>query len=317
MHSPLARFAECAFWLARYMERAENLARILDVNETFARRHEALAEWTPILEINADQDRFLGADETPTVRSVIAFYVLDRDNPTSIIAAVRAARENARMIRHLISTEMWTQLNVFYNTIAALGPVDVEPAKLSRVCRMIKEGCQTHDGITDGTLYYDQFRCFYQIGKYIERADQTSRLLDMKYRRLLPPGRDVDDPVDAGEWNAVLRSVAGYHAFRRVHPRGLRPATVAGFLLYNDSFPRAVALCLGRIETQFGWLESHEGLAIGPDIGRVMAELETALEGRNLEVAASSGLHRDMDWIQLRLIALTNALGARFFGHDM
>ena len=317
MNSPLARFAESAFWLARYMERAENLARILDVNETFAHRRDALAEWTPILEINADQDRFHGVHETPTVRAIIEYYVIDRTNPTSIIAAVKAARENARMIRHLISTEMWTQLNVFYNAIAALDPADIEPAKLSRVCGMIKEGCQTHDGITDGTLYYDQFRCFYHVGKYIERADQTSRLLDMKYRRLLPPDRAIDDPVDAGEWNAVLRSVAGYHAFRRVHPRGLRPTTVAGFLLYNDSFPRAVALCLSRIGAQFGWLESHEGLAVGPEIERVMAELGTAIEARNLETAASGGLHRDMDWIQMRLITLTNALGARFFGHDM
>jgi uncharacterized alpha-E superfamily protein len=111
--SLLARFAENNFWLARYMERVENLARILDVNETFAQDGRGPEDWLPIVHLHDDTARFFASHDAASAEAVIQFYVLERDNPTSIIAAVRMARENARSLRHLISTEMWRHLNVF------------------------------------------------------------------------------------------------------------------------------------------------------------------------------------------------------------
>src|SRR5262249_19872937 len=145
----LARYADCIFWLARYVERAENLARILDVNETFSRDSRGGQNWRPIIQLNSDEDRFFATHDTPSAQSVVKFYVIDAENPTSIISAVRYARENARTLRPLISTEMWVQLNVFYNRLVGLRPVDLMPGNLATLFASIKEACQTHTGITE------------------------------------------------------------------------------------------------------------------------------------------------------------------------
>ena len=233
MDSLLARFAESSFWMARYMERAENLARILDVNETFAQNSEGVKEWLPIVQLYSDAERFFDTHEAATADAVLHFYVLDRSNPTSIAATVQMARENARSLRHVISTETWTHLNVFYNRLLELRQADLELSNLSRVCARIKEDCQLHTGIMEGTGYRTQSWYAYQIGKQIERMDQATRLLDINYHRLLPAVDEAGSPIDASQWNALLRSVAGYHAFRRVHPRGMQPAKVAEFLLFD------------------------------------------------------------------------------------
>ena len=118
-----------------------------------------------------------------------------------------------------------------------LSAADLAPGNLAALFAMIKEACQTHTGITEGTFFRDQGWYFYQIGRYIERADQTTRLLDIKYHLLLPSIADVGSPVDVSQWNALLRSAAGYHAYRRLHAASTTPARVAGFMLLNTAFP--------------------------------------------------------------------------------
>ncbi len=165
--------------MARYMERAENLARTLDVNETFARDSRGAQEWLPIVQLNADESRFFAVHAEADAPTVIHFYVLDRGNPTSIVSAVHMARENARSLRHLISTEMWRHLNIFHDLLGDVAPADLALSELSRLCATIKENCQTHTGIAEGTFYRDQVWHFYQVGKTIERADQTTLLLEI------------------------------------------------------------------------------------------------------------------------------------------
>jgi uncharacterized alpha-E superfamily protein len=311
--SLLARFAENNFWLARYMERAENLARILDVNETFAQDGRGPEDWLPIVHLHADDARFSRMHDTATADAVIHFYVLDRDNPTSIIAAVRMARENARSLRHLISTEMWRHLNVFYNRLALLGQGDLSLSNLSRLCATIKEDCQLHTGIVEGTYYRDQGWYFYHLGKYLERADQTTRLLDINYHRLMrsPEGAQVD----ASQWNAVLRSAAGYHAFRRAYPSGMEPAKVAGFLLFDPGFPRSVAVCVREIDELFRGLTSLAELSGAPARMGALEALCRARGRSDVDEVLTSGLHEFLDQLQLQLIRLTNDLGSTFFGH--
>ena len=244
MPSLLARFAESNFWLARYMERAENLARILDVNETFAQDGRGPEDWLPIVQLHGDDARFFARHDAATAEAVIRFYVLERDNPTSIIAAVRMARENARALRHLISTEMWRDLNVFYNRLAALGPDDLAPSQLSALCATIKEECQLHTGIMEGTYYRDQGWYFYQIGKYLERADQTTRLLDINYHRLLP------SPADAGcRWmpasgtRCCARRPAITPSGAPIRAAWSRPGS-RDSCCSTPAFPRSVAVCV-------------------------------------------------------------------------
>ena len=221
----LARYADCIFWLARYVERAENLARILDVHETFSRDSHGGQNWRSIVQLNSDEERFFATHPNAAAQSVVKFYVIDSDNPTSIVSAIHCARENARTLRPLISTEMWVQLNVFYNRLVALGEEDLIPGRLATLFDSIKEDCQAHTGITDGTFFRDQGWYFYQLGRYIERADQTTRLLDIKYHLLLPSLSDVGSPIDVSQWNAVLRSAAGGACTRPARPRPVWPVS--------------------------------------------------------------------------------------------
>ena len=223
MRDLLSRYAEAAFWMARYIERAENLARILDVNETFSRDSQGGQNWLSVLQLYDDQKRFFERHGEAGGEAVIRFYVLDRDNRGSIVSNVRMARENARALRPLISTEMWTHLNMFHNRLGELRPEDVTEHRLARLCTLVKESCQAHTGITEGTFHRDAGWDFYQMGRMIERADQTTRLLDVKYHLLLPSAADVGSPVDVSQWNALLRSASAYHAFRRVQPSGMDP----------------------------------------------------------------------------------------------
>jgi uncharacterized alpha-E superfamily protein len=311
----LARYADCIFWLARYVERAENLARILDVNETFSRDSRGGQNWRSIVQLNSDEERFFANHKAAAAHNVVNFYVVDGDNPTSIVSTIRYARENARTLRPLISTEMWVQLNVFYNRLAELRTEDLAPGNLAALFAMIKEACQTHTGITEGTFFRDQGWYFYQIGRYIERADQTTRLLDIKYHLLLPSVADVGSPVDVSQWNALLRSAAGYHAYRRLHAASTTPARVAGFMLLNNAFPRSVHHCVREVGRLLGEVKSHHGLRNGNDAAEELDRLQAVLATFDIAAILRSGLHEFLDSIQRQLMAVTRELSIAFFGY--
>jgi uncharacterized alpha-E superfamily protein len=309
----LSRYAEALFWLARYMERVENLARILDVTDTFVRHGADQSGWRSVIQINADEERFLKRYGEANAETVAEFYLVDRENPTSIASSLFAARENARTLRPLISTEMWAQINVFYNRVRGLTAADAAPSRVSGLCAYLKEQCQAHAGITDGTFFRDQGWAFYNIGKYIERGDQTSRLVDIKYHTLLPTTDDVGGAVDISQWHALLRTASGYHAFRRVYPSGMTPAYVAGFLLLNHSFPRSVVLCVRQIEVYLAQLSSGYSLRGAYDAQERLDELRAALLDQTIEDILSRGLHEFLDWVQRQFIEVHNAVAAAFW----
>jgi uncharacterized alpha-E superfamily protein len=312
----LARKADAVFWMARYVERAENLARILDVQQVFAGDARDPATWSSVVQLNADDERFFQTHEAADRASVIHFYVLDQDNPTSIVSAVHAARENARTLRPLISTEMWAQINVFHRQLKALTINDLSEPRLPKVCTLVKEACETHTGITEGTFFRDEAWYFYSIGRWLERADQTTRLLDIKYHQLLPRGADIGSAFDLGQWNSVLRSAAAYHAYRRVHSRAMSPATIASFLLQNRSFPRSVALCVNDIDRTLHEFKSRYGLRGGSAALERVDDLRGQLAGRPIEQILATGLHEFLDLLQAMLGKLAEDIGRDFFYRD-
>lgn len=310
----LSRYAECVFWLARYMERIENIARILDVTETFARDRGG-RNWLSVVQINADEARFFEKHERADARSVLGFYLLDGTNPTSIQSSLRAARENARTIRSLISIEMWSQINVLHHTVRALNPADIEAPRLSKLCRDLRQACQTHSGIVEGTFYRDEAWYFYSLGRYLERADQTTRLLDIKYHLLLPKASDVGSALDLSQWNALLRAVAGYQAFRRLYFGRMTPAAVAGFLLFSDSFPRSVSLCLRQVDWLLGQLHTHYALRNGEAAMERCDLMRAALADQTVDQVIANGMHEFLDWLQIQSGTLAGELGQAFFGY--
>ena len=309
----LARSAENLFWLGRYLERAENLARILEVNVTFARDAHGLQDWLPILRLHWDEARFLEMHGAASADAVLYFYVLDRGNPTSIISAVTNARSNARALRPLISREMWSQLNVFYNWISTLDQESLGPGHLTRLLAEIEEACQTHTGITEGTFHRDQGWSFYWIGRYIERADQTSRLLDIKSPILQARPSSETSSIDIAQWNALLRSAAAYHPYRRVRSAALTPEDIAGFLLLDPGLPRSVLLCTREVDRLLDELRSQYGLSAGKTAAEELRALRADLRDLAGDKLLGEGLHELLDFVQRRLITVTQALTADFF----
>jgi uncharacterized alpha-E superfamily protein len=309
LSSLLARFAENAFWTARYMERAENLARILDVNETFARDAQGVQEWRPILQLHSDEEAFFKLYKKADAGSVVRFYIADRRNSNSIAFSLRAARENARSLRHLISLETWSQLNVTWNWVNGLRARDLALTNLSRLCGQIKERCHQHSGIAGNTMYRDQVWLFYRLGTLIERCDQTTRLVDIKFHTLAPQDSTA---VDVGQWNALLRSASAYHGYRRVFPRQMTPATVSRFILFDPHFPRSITSCVGEIRALIGELLDEPELAHAKFPMFQINALEKLRYPQSRDIEAAK-MHAFLDDVQLKLIRLTEDIANVFF----
>ncbi len=309
----LARYAENLFWMARYLERVENLARLVDVTQTVESPGQEAESWLALVRINADSDAFFGRGHVVSAESVKRFYLCDPANPTGIPASLDAARLNARLLRPLISTEMWRHLNVFHRDMAAIDPAELAGDRLSRLCARIKEGVQTHTGITEGTLFRDQGWCFYELGRLIERADQTTRLLDIRYHLLVPAAGEARRVAEMTQWGGVLRAAAGHHAFRRVASPGFTPADVVAFLLADTSFPRSVGLCIEQIEWLLSRLRSRYRLRGTVAALERVEELRAAVLGRTVARIIEAGLHEFLDGVQADLVLLAAEIGTAFF----
>jgi uncharacterized alpha-E superfamily protein len=312
----LSRHAECAFWLARYLERAESMARILEAHSSFQRGRTKDQSWAWIIALYSDQENFAKKFEEASAENVISYYVTQLDNHSSIQASIRAARENARALRPLISTDMWTQINDFYSRLLSLGQSDFSENRLSRSCDTIKRGCYAEIGVAESTLYRDESWPFFRIGLFIERADQTSRLLDVQFAQRATGGEDMTPEQQAGLWNALLRSASAYHSYRRAHSSGFNPADVARFLMFDTRLPRSIAFCTGEIQRMVSQLRGEFRLRNAQRaydrIEAFQADLRKA--AANAELMAK--LHDFNDWVQQELMALTSELGSAFFGHQ-
>ena len=241
---------------------------------------------------------------------MIRFYVTDPENPTSIVSAIGNARENARALRPLVSTEMWVALNVFHNRLKAIAPHELAPGNLNRLLTEIKEACQTFTGITEGTFYRDQAWYFYLLGRYIERADQTTRLLDTKYRLLTDNGRlrRGDRPVARAAAVGLGLSRLPSGAYERSDgAAGGRLSVVQPEL---SAFGRALR---ARDRPGARRVRSQYGVRRGGEVAESIDALRAMLESRSTEQILGDGLHDFIDFLQRASIELTSRLSAAFF----
>jgi uncharacterized alpha-E superfamily protein len=308
--SLLARFASNTFWLGRYVERAESLARILDINGTYARDNPKGPNWQRVLDLHADAERFFENHDDADADSVVNFYVLDRTNPTSISYAIAGARENARSVRHLISTEMWTHVNIFHYRLSDLTRRDIRLGNLAPLCGEIKVACQTFEGIAEGTFFRGEAWNFYHLGKYIERADQTTRVLDMGYAHL---SDDQGEALAAVQRDVLLRSVSGYHAFRARFPTSSSADDIATFLLYDERFPRAVTLCVNQMTTRLHAIEQTHGRRKDAAVEKARRALEFSLETGVGHHMTSNRLNAFLDELQVALGRVSDAVAKAYF----
>ncbi len=312
----LARDAENLFWVARCMERVENMARLIDVAQSFESPGREAESWAALVAINADEANFAvwrGVEGEADPLEVKRFYLLDATNPTGIPACIEQARTLARTLRPLISTEMWRHINVMHRFVQRIQPIELEGDLLSRLCTRLKEAVQTHTGVTEGTMYRDQGWQFYQLGRQIERADQTTRLLDIKYRLLVPREHEARRVTELTQWNAVLRAAAGYHAFKRLSRGAFNVQDVAEFLLRDPSFARSAVHCVRRCEAHLDDLRRlHHLPGIAPAIERAEYLRAYLLEAPMARILAGD-LHGYLDRVQVLLMDLAAAIGRGFF----
>lgn len=307
----LSRLADDAFWAARYLERVENIARLLQVNDTAGQDAMGQAAWSRIVEINGDTAAFTARSGDATRSAVCDFYLFDVGNPTSVASALSQARGSLRAMRHLISTEMWRQVNVFANAARAEGPERFAADGLSAYCDWLKFNCQAVYGIVDGTLFREEAYLFYLLGRYVELADQTSRLLDATLR-----GLELADLADDGagaHWQSALRSAGGYHAFKRSSANRLVRQDVVFFLLRSRRFPRSIASALAAVETQFEALRRDFFLRTDSEARERLDALQALVEQTDVH---SPALRATLDGVQSGLIALTARICHSYFNHN-
>ncbi len=307
----LSRNAECLFWLARYLERASSLARVIETQSSFG-GHDHDTNWSWLLALHTDEPRFRERFD-PSADTIIPFYLNDKDNPGSIRSSIHWARENARALRPFIPTEMWVQLNAFHGTVEQISAEDISLSQLPRTCVQIRAGCLTQIGVAEGLLYRDEGYQFFKLGLMVERADQTSRLLDVKFAQSATAKNIVDQSNDFVFWSTILRTVGAYQVFHRLEPNNATPERVARFLALNPSHPRSIGFCAREIADALQMLRSGFRL---PQANAALEACEILMEGlhaagRDAELLGK--LHHFNDWVQRTLIDLSGEIAVAFF----
>jgi uncharacterized alpha-E superfamily protein len=291
----LSRTADHLFWMARYMERAENTARMLDVNyQTLLLPQSAsVAEqgWKGLLsisELSGDYAERYGRIEA---RQVMNYMVCDERNPSSIYSCLRAARENARAVRGALTTEVWETQNqtwLEFNRQIASGQFQRDPGEFFE---WVKFRSHLSRGVTLGTMLQDEAFHFLRIGTFLERADNTARLLDVKFHAVksdyFGAGAERDQEYDFYHWSAVLRSVSGFEVYRKVYRNIIQPEKVAELLILRPDMPRSLAACVNEVVANLTMVANEQSAETLRRAGRLRADLQS---GRIDEILAT-GLH--------------------------
>jgi len=287
----LSRTANTLFWMARYVERAENTARILDVTYRMSllpQQDEASSnEWFAPLNITGTLFPFSGRYPMVGAHDVLRYMVLDPDNASSIYSCAKAARENARAVRGSITSEMWEVLNSTWLEMQQMNEEKMEARGISAFFDWVKERSHLFRGVTFGTMHRDDAYEFARLGTHMERADSTARILDVKYHILLPSVKDVGGAVDYYQWSAVLRSVAAFEAYRKVYRDVITPLKLAELLILRDDIPRSLRFCVRQVHDTLGHVQNAQSGETLRRAGQILAQLQY---GRISEIFAG-GLH--------------------------
>jgi uncharacterized alpha-E superfamily protein len=310
----LSRVADSIYWMSRYVERAENVARFISVNLNLSldMPGEAGQQWWPLVVITGDDKSFQTRTGTPTKENVVEFLTFDKENPNSILSCLRAARENARSVREIISAEMWEHINKFYLMVRDGGTLEDVLDNPYVFFERVNVSGQQFLGVTDATMTHGEAWHFCQMGRMMERADKTSRILDVKYFILLPKPTDVGTPFDDIQWLALLRSASALEMYRQRHGQ-ISPVSVVNFLILDREFPRAVLHCLTRANESLHAISGTFTGGFSNLAEQRLGQLRAELAYTRAEDVIASGLHEFVDSFQTRLNSVGEAMCESFF----
>ena len=268
-----------------------------------ARNGDDHGNWRAILDISELSDAYARTGRPLSPRDVIEFVLLDRDNLSSVWNCLRAARENAHAVRGKLTSEMWETTNTTWLEIRDLSPAGLQDMDLGAFFEWVKFRSHLLRGVTVGTMFHDDAFQFARLGTFLERADNTARLLDVKYHALMPTGEDVHNATDYYRWGSLLRSVSAFETYRQVYRDVITPHKVAELLMLNDAMPRSLHACLDEIVDILGQVANSRSC----ETTRKAGALHASLHYGSMDDIFAVGLHESLE----KFLACINKLGDR------
>lgn len=313
----LSRVAETIYWMNRYIERAENYARFMDVNFNLSLElppHES-EQWKPLVVATGDWKLYESLYEKTDKSKVIFFLGFDEKNPNSIYSCILKARENARSIRPDITIEVWEQINSLYYLVKdGLAKKVWQKQDPRDFFIEVRVGCQLLYGIFDGTISRNDGWHFGKIGQLLERADKTSRVLDVKYHIILPSVESVGSPLDLIQWAALLKSVSAYDMYRKQNGK-LTPSNIVEFLILDKDFPRSIISCLMHAESSLHYITGNDRMHSINTL-KQLGMLRSTIEYSDMNDIFKIGMHEYLDNFQLKLNDVSISIYDTFFSTE-
>jgi len=315
----LSRIADSIYWMSRNLERAGDTARLMEINLLYLlEAEEDMSEgdkWRPLLSITSAEGAFSGlyGEGQITQERVLQFMTAEKSNGNSIRTCLRLARENARISRDRISREMWEAINELWLNVDQQLKTPLPPLRASQFFSFVRSEVARFHGLTITTMMRGEAFGFYRLGTFLEQADMTARILDVKYHLLLPDLNMVGSALDYYQWAALLKSLSGYEAFRRKYHAGFRPMDVVEFTIFEQEFPRSLAYTVKRVRRAL----ADTGITGKQRSPAAMEQLEGMLAGNSAEQIFSTGLHEFLEGFLVAVAALNQAAQADFLDTHM
>ena len=314
----LSRVADSLYWMSRYIERAENNARIAEVNLqlildlTNQRDADPQQQWDPIISSLEENEFFASLYDAPSGQAVVDFVSLQKQNSNSIFSCLSRARENARTTREQISSEMWEQINKLYLFVKSDSAKKLVRTSPYEFFKRIITASHLFQGITDATMTHAEGWDFIRIGKLLERADCTSRILDVKYHILLPSGEKVGGNVDTIQWMSVLKSCSALEAYRKVYVGQVAPWKVAEFVITHSAFPRSIRFSVDYFDAALHHISGSSESKYANEAERLSGRLRSDLDYVTIGDIFKFGLHEYLEQIQERLVEISDAMHSSY-----
>ncbi|MBB6484184.1 alpha-E domain-containing protein [Rhizobium lusitanum] len=302
----LGRTANGLYWMFRYIERAENIARLVDAGQrmSLTRSDAADDDWDGVLQSAGVREAYGQVHDKMTGADAIDYLMRDRSNPSSVMSCIEYGRNNARMVRTALTRDTWEATNECWIELKTLLGKKLKTAELPETIDVIKQRAGLIRGAFHGSMLRNELYNFARIGTFIERADNTARILDVKYYVLLPSVSHVGSSLDNAQWESILRSVSAHRAYKWAYDPEYKPANIADFLILNGQMPRSLAYCYDKIVSNMGYLGAeYEKRLQAHDTAEAIRQ---SLQKLTIKRIMDQGLHEFLE----DFVARNNKLGA-------
>jgi uncharacterized alpha-E superfamily protein len=287
----LARAADSMFWLARYMERMDNVARLIEASQAMAGMAEGAEEWRSALVASGCDEGYFEKHEEATAIDALRYLAFDPDNPSAILSCLERARANARAMRTMLTSDMWEAVNGSWLEGRRLDAAAFESARIGETLDWVKTVGTRFYGAYAGTMLRSEIYWFTRLGTFIERADNTARILDVKFHLLLPRDEGIGGAQDYYQWTAILRAVSAVRAYQWVYRTEVKPWNIADLLILRPEMPRSLRACYDQIDAALAAISESHGGRRG-ECHRLAGALAAEVRYGRIEDVFARGLHQ-------------------------